>query len=73
MKRSGIFAVRVTKHLPLRRLLLLGLLSTPHHLAPVAVPPGRAGFYGRVLKGGGGDGHFAAALRETQFSCSNLG
>ena len=52
--------------LPFLGFLLFGLLGASDHLAPVAVPPGRTGLDGRVLKWGGGDGHLTATLIERE-------
>ena len=43
--------------------LFLGLLGTSNHLAPVAIPPGRTGFYWCIFEGGCGNGHFATTLK----------
>lgn len=43
--------------------LFLGLLGASNHLAPVAIPPGRTGFYRSIFKGGCRDGHFATTLK----------
>lgn len=49
---------------PVLSLLVLGLLVASRHLRFVACFSGGADFDGRILKWGGRDGHFGAALRD---------
>lgn len=55
---------------PFHILFLLGFLAASHHPASVAVPPCRACFNRRILKGGCGDCHLAAALKKEFYDLS---
>ncbi len=57
---------------PVLSFLVLGLLVASRHLGFVACLSGGADLDGRVLKWGGSDGHFGAALRDDRRSVTDV-